>query len=96
MKLKLGVILLIVGLAMAIYGLVAALASIGSVYSQALTDPMAQRGPDVDPKAVSSSALSSAVVGLIGAVIASVGGWLASVGFFRRKKARERAQRGST
>lgn len=92
MKLKLGVILLVVGLALALYGIIAALSSIGSIYSQALSDPMAQRGPDVDTKAVSSSALSSAVVGLIGAAMASVGGWLASVGFFRRKKAKQRAE----
>lgn len=76
MKLKLGIILTVIGTIVALVGIGMALMSIGSVYSQGLNDPMATRGPEIDPKAASSTALTWVVVGIGGAVAAAIGGFL--------------------
>jgi hypothetical protein len=76
MKLKIGIALTLIGTIVALVAIVMALRPIGALYDQGINDPMATRGPDIDPKLASSTALTWVIVGITGAVTAAVGGFL--------------------
>lgn len=76
MKLKLGIILTLIGTVVAVVAIVMALKPIGALYDQGINDPMATRSPDIDPKLASRTALTWVVVGIAGALVAAIGGFL--------------------
>lgn len=73
MKLTIGLVLTIVGTALAVLGIVMALMSIASLYQQGLNDPLATHSPDVDSKLVGASALRWVITGVVGAVMSVIG-----------------------
>ncbi|MFN7396941.1 MAG: hypothetical protein ACK5UW_08355 [bacterium] len=73
MKLTIGLVLTIVGTALAVLGIVMALMSIASLYQQGLNDPLATHSPDVDSKLVGASALRWVIAGVVGAVMSVIG-----------------------
>jgi hypothetical protein len=85
-----GLVLTVGGGVLAVVGIVMGVSSIGALYSQALDDPMATRGVDVDPKAAGSVALRWAIVGGVGAIASVIGSFMTGltvIAWIRRKLA---------
>lgn len=80
----LGWIMLLVGLAVGLWGFMTALEPIAQMYKQATIDPLSDKMPD-DGNAVASKMIVPAVIGVVGGAVGSAGSLILFVDRRKRK-----------
>lgn len=86
MRTAIGLILLLLGMAIALYGIGGALVQVIGLYQGALSDPLGQ--PDGAEKAASSQMMHFVVIGLFGIPPLLIGTVLLKIGMYQALKRR--------
>lgn len=86
MKTAIGLILVFIGMAIALYGIGGALVQVIGLYQSAMADPLGQ--PEGAEKAVSSEMMRFVVIGLFGLPPLIIGSVLLKIGMYQRLRRR--------